>query len=39
MGKHANDWEGKQFSFFSHRDCEYFPCHGGADPENFNCLF
>lgn len=39
MGKHANDWEGKHFSFFSNRDCEYFPCHGGVDPENFNCLF
>ena len=25
--------------FFSHRECEYFPCHEGADPENFNCLF
>ncbi len=32
-------WEGKEFSFFSHRKCEYFPCHKGADPENFNCLF
>lgn len=29
----------KNYSFFSHRDCEYFPCHKGADPENFNCLF
>jgi len=34
-----SDWEGKRFSFFSNRDCEYFPCHAGADPENFNCLF
>jgi len=25
--------------YFSNRDCEYFPCHEGADPENFNCLF
>ena len=33
------DWEGKGFSFFSNRACEYFPCHEGADPENFNCLF
>lgn len=39
MGKHENDWEGKHFSFFSNRECEYFPCHGGADPENFSCLF
>ena len=32
-------WEGKEFSFFSHKECEYFPCHKGADPEEFNCLF
>lgn len=32
-------WEGKQFSFYSHKKCEYFPCHKGADPENFSCLF
>ena len=29
----------KHYSYFSHRQCEYFPCHPGADPENFNCLF
>lgn len=29
----------KKCFYFSHRDCEYFPCHPGADPENFNCLF
>ena len=27
------------FDFFQNRECEYFPCHQGADPENFNCLF
>lgn len=32
-------WEGKHFSFFQNRACEYFPCHEGADPEGFNCLF
>ena len=32
-------WEGKHFSFFSNRECEYFPCHPKADPDNFNCLF
>lgn len=32
-------WEGKHFSYFQNRECEYFPCHAGADPENFNCLF
>lgn len=25
--------------FFCNRDCEYFPCHTDADPEQFNCLF
>ncbi len=29
----------KEYAYFSHRSCEYFPCHPGADPENFNCLF
>lgn len=32
-------WEGKEYSYFSHKNCEYFPCHKGANPENFNCLF
>ena len=32
-------WEGKEYSFFSHKKCEYFPCHEGVDPEEFNCLF
>ena len=27
------------FRFFQNTDCEYFPCHQGADPETFNCLF
>ncbi len=27
------------YRYFQNRDCEYFPCHPGADPENFNCLF
>lgn len=31
--------ETKYYSFFQNRKCEYFPCHKGADPENFNCLF
>lgn len=25
--------------YYQNRECEYFPCHLGADPENFNCLF
>lgn len=31
--------EEKKYSFFSHKECEYFPCHPNEDPENFNCLF
>ena len=27
------------YDFFQHKQCEYFPCHQGADPETFNCLF
>ena len=29
----------KEYSYFSHCNCEYFPCHEGANPDNFNCLF
>ncbi len=29
----------KNYSYFSHKECEYFPCHKGADENNFNCLF
>jgi Zn-finger protein len=32
-------WEGKGFSFFSNRECEYFPCHPNVKAEDFNCLF
>ena len=27
------------FDFVQNRECEYFPCHTGADPEKFSCLF
>ena len=27
------------YRYFQNKECEYFPCHGGADPESFNCLF
>ena len=27
------------YDFFQHKECEYFPCHQGADPETFSCLF
>ena len=29
--------EPKNFKFFSHRACEFFPCHAAKDPESFNC--
>ena len=32
-------WRGKHFAYFQNRECEFFPCHPGADPDNFNCLF
>lgn len=32
-------WEGKGYSFFCNKNCEYFPCHPTEDVENFNCLF
>lgn len=25
--------------FFTNRDCPYFPCHTGINPDEFNCLF
>ncbi len=31
--------ENSNYRCFSHRECEFFPCHPGADPEQFNCLF
>jgi len=27
------------FRFFQNRACQYYPCHPGADPDTFNCLF
>ena len=27
------------YDFFQNKECEYFPCHQGADRENFSCLF
>ena len=32
-------WEGKEYSYFSHKKCEFFPCHKNEDPDDFNCLF
>jgi Zn-finger protein len=27
------------YRFFTHRKCEYFPCHSGISEDDFNCLF
>ena len=27
------------YKYFENKECEYFPCHKGANPDNFNCLF
>lgn len=27
------------YDFFQNRECEYFPCHPGADKETFSCIF
>lgn len=29
----------KQYQFFQHTQCEYFPCHKNLPPKDFNCLF
>ena len=29
----------ENYKYFAHRECEYFPCHAGADADDFNCLF
>ena len=33
------DPNGKHYSYFQNAQCEFFPCHKGANKENFNCLF
>ena len=30
--------EESRYSFFQHKDCEFFPCHKTDRPEDFNCL-
>ncbi|HML35976.1 MAG TPA: cysteine-rich small domain-containing protein [Bacillota bacterium] len=35
----AEPWWNKNFSFFSNKACEYFPCHKTGKKEEFNCLF
>ena len=28
-----------EYPFFTNRECQFFPCHDGLDPDDFNCLF
>lgn len=32
-------WKEKNYSFFQHRNCEFFPCHRTEKTDDFNCLF
>ena len=32
-------WKGKHYAYFQNRECEFFPCHEGADSEDFSCIF
>ena len=27
------------YDFFQNKNCEYYPCHQGANAESFSCLF
>lgn len=36
MNKSAHENSGNDV-FCQNRECPYFPCHKGADPETFNC--
>ena len=29
----------EHYRYYQNKECEYFPCHKGADCDNFNCLF
>lgn len=31
--------ETQNFRRFTHRSCEFFPCHQGVPEETYNCLF
>ena len=33
------DLNGKHYTWFQNRECEYFPCNKGVREEEFNCLF
>ena len=33
------DQNSRHYAFYQNTQCEYFPCHKTAHPEDFNCLF
>ena len=45
FGPVCGNWEcsgmENSYKYFENRECRYFPCHSGADPDTagFNCLF
>lgn len=40
MGTNAKKQrQGNEFSYFTNKACEYFPCHQGVEEDEFNCLF
>lgn len=32
-------WREKAYHFFSHKECEFYPCHENGNADRFNCLF
>ena len=42
MSNHPSEapyWQGKGYSFFCNKACEYYPCHILPEGSDFNCLF
>lgn len=39
MAASKEEWKEKNYSFFCHKDCEYYPCHPVPEGMEFNCLF
>lgn len=29
----------RNYTCYTHKECEFFPCHKGISKEDFNCLF
>ena len=38
-GESGMHGEGRRYTFFQNRECEWFPCHTGVPEADFNCLF